>query len=525
MSNTNENEEPKKRRGRPRKKKVQEIEAKEETTEETKKESEESDLESRKAKKNNKSEESQAQEIEETKKEEPSKEEVEKELNKSKEDLTKKNNRSNPRKDVIMPVETDMRKLQKMNLKELYVLAKKYKIQGYSKMKKRDLMFAILGAQTEKYGYGFVEGILDIMPEGYGFLRDQSLLQKSSDIYVSASQIKKFNLSTGDIVSGQVRPAKDKEKYFALLRIEAINYEPPERSNERTVFDNLIPIFPNEKIKLEYDTPNLSNRIIDLFSPIGKGQRGLIVSPPKAGKTSILKEIARGIIKNHSNISLMVLLVDERPEEVTDMQRTVGDKGEVVGVTFDMEPSQQTKAAELFIERAKRLVEYGKDVVVLMDSITRLARAYNISLPSSGKLLSGGIDPRALYKPKKFFGAARNIENGGSLTIIATALIETGSKMDDVIFEEFKGTGNLELVLSRSIADIRVFPAIDIVKSGTRREDLLLNQYELSRMWLLRRVISDIGNPAERIKWILDQMASTENNEEFLKLIGKRASE
>ena len=429
------------------------------------------------------------------------------------------------RKDTIIPIEIDMRKLQKATLKDLYTLAKKFQIQGYSKMKKRDLIFAILSAQTEKYGYGFVEGILDIMPEGYGFLRDESLLQKSSDIYVSSSQIRKFNLSTGDVVSGQVRTAKEKEKYFALLRIEAINYEPPERSNERTVFDNLIPIFPNERFKLEYDTSNLSNRVIDLFSPIGKGQRGLIVSPPKAGKTTILKELAKGIIKNHSNVILMVLLVDERPEEVTDMQRAVGEKGEVAGVTFDMEPIQQTKVSELFIERAKRFVEYGKDVIILMDSITRLARAYNVSLPSSGKLLSGGIDPKALYRPKKFFGAARNIENGGSLTIIATALIDTGSKMDEVIFEEFKGTGNLELVLSRNIADIRGFPAIDIIKSGTRREDLLLNQYELSRIWLLRKVISEIESPAERIKWMLDQLASTENNEEFLKLIGKRASE
>ncbi len=515
MPSTNENEEPKKRkRGRPRKKPVQTEEnevkevskAKKEAPAEIEKSTEEKIEKSSKDIKNSESTEEKSTESESV-------------------ENNKKTYQNNTKRDTIIPVEIDMRKLQKMNLKELYGFAKKFEIQGYSKMKKRDLMFAILSAQTEKYGYGFVEGILDIMPEGYGFLRDQSLLQKSSDIYVSSSQIRKFSLNTGDVVSGQVRPAKDKEKYFALLRIEALTYEPPEHSNERTVFDNLVPIFPNERFKLEYDTSNLSNRVIDLFSPIGKGQRGLIVSPPKAGKTSILKELAKGFIKNYSNAILMILLVDERPEEVTDMQRVVGEKGEVVGVTFDMEPSQQTKVSELFIERAKRFVEYGKDVIILMDSITRLARAYNISLPSSGKLLSGGIDPRALYKPKKFFGAARNIENGGSLTIIATALIETGSKMDEVIFEEFKGTGNLELVLSRNIADVRVFPAIDIIKSGTRREDLLLNQYELSRMWLLRRVIADIGNPVERIKWILDQLASTENNEEFLKLIGKRASE
>ncbi len=510
-----ENEKPKKRRGRPRKKQVEEAEKKKNEEKIEAKESVETLKEEKTSKSKTAEKDSEEEKI--------SKSETTKEEEKSED--KKNGNHNNSRKDLIIPVEVDMRKLQKMTLKELYELAKKFNIQGYSKMKKRDLMFAILGAQTEKYGYGFVEGILDIMPDGYGFLRDQSLLQKSSDVYVSLSQIKKFNLNTGDIISGQVRPAKEKEKYFALLRIEAINYEPPEHSNERTVFDNLTPIFPDERLKLEYDTSNLSNRVIDLFSPIGKGQRGLIVSPPKAGKTSILKEIAKGIIKNYNNVILMILLVDERPEEVTDMQRVVGEKGEVVGVTFDVEPSQQTKVAELFIERAKRLVEYGKDVVVLMDSITRLARAYNISLPSSGKLLSGGIDPRALYKPKKFFGAARNIENGGSLTIIATALIETGSKMDEVIFEEFKGTGNLELILSRTIADLRIFPAIDIIKSGTRREDLLLNQYELSRMWLLRRVISEIGNPVERIKWILEQLSSTENNEEFLKMMGKRASE
>jgi transcription termination factor Rho len=505
-------EEPKRKRGRPRKKTK---EVSEEIVEEKKDDIEvvenTEETPTQPAKKEN-----------EQKKEENESNEQEKETKNIKKP-SYQNGKS--RKDTIVPIEIDMRKLQKATLKDLYVLAKKFQIQGYSKMKKRDLIFAILSAQTEKYGYGFVEGILDIMPEGYGFLRDESLLQKSSDIYVSSSQIRKFNLNTGDVVSGQVRAAKEKEKYFALLRIEAINYEPPERSNERTVFDNLIPIFPNERFKLEYDTSNLSNRVIDLFSPIGKGQRGLIVSPPKAGKTTILKELAKGIIKNHSNVMLMVLLVDERPEEVTDMQRAVGEKGEVVGVTFDMEPIQQTKVSELFIERAKRFVEYGKDVIILMDSITRLARAYNVSLPSSGKLLSGGIDPKALYRPKKFFGAARNIENGGSLTIIATALIDTGSKMDEVIFEEFKGTGNLELVLSRNIADIRVFPAIDIIKSGTRREDLLLKQYELSRIWLLRKVISEIESPAERIKWVLDQLASTENNEEFLKLIGKRASE
>ncbi|HEW92113.1 MAG TPA: transcription termination factor Rho [Thermotogaceae bacterium] len=424
-------------------------------------------------------------------------------------------NRKN-RKDEIRKMELDIKKLQEMKIKELYKLAKKLGISNYTSLRKKDLIFNILDAQAREYGYFFEEGVLDIHPDGYGFLRNNNLLPSNNDIYVSQSQIKKFNLNTGDIISGQVRPPKEGEKYYALLRIEAINYKPPTYASERINFENLTPVYPNIQYILETDPNILSTRLIDLFTPIGKGQRGLIVAPPKTGKTTLLKEIANGIAKNYPDTQRIILLIDERPEEVTDMKRSVD--AQIIAAPFDMPPEKQIKVAELTLEMAKRLVEFGYDVVILLDSLTRLARVYNVYVPPSGKLLSGGVDPSALFKPKHFFGAARNIEEGGSLTIIATALIETGSKMDEVIFEEFKGTGNMELVLSRQLANRRIFPAINLNLSGTRKEELLLDENTLKKVWILRRMLSTLDEE-EGLNLMLRKLRETKSNEEFLALI------
>ena len=403
--------------------------------------------------------------------------------------------------------------LKEKKISDLCKIAKEYNINNFSRIKKIDLIFKILQAQTEKKGYMFSEGILEIMNEGFGFLRTGGYLPSENDIYISPSQIKRFNLSNGDFVSGQVRSPKEGERYYALLKIEAVNHEDPELSKERIDFENLTPLFPEKIINLESRSDELSTRIIDLFSPIGKGQRGLIVSPPKAGKTILLEKIANGITANHPEINLIILLVDERPEEVTGMQRSVN--AEVVSSTFDQPISNHIKVAEIVLERAKRLVEQKKDVVVLLDSITRLARAYNQNIPTSGKTLSGGLDSSALYWPKRFFGAARNIEEGGSLTILATALVETGSRMDEVIFEEFKGTGNMELKLDREISENRIFPAIDIKKSGTRREELLIAKEKLQKIWLLRRALSSQTSLGS-IQLVLNKLKKTKNNNEFL---------
>ena len=406
--------------------------------------------------------------------------------------------------------------LKEKKIGELFKIAKDYKINNISRIKKADLIFKILQAQTEKKGYMFSEGILDIMNDGFGFLRTGGYLPGQNDIYISPSQIRRFNLSNGDLVSGQVRAPKEGERYYAILKIEAVNHEDPELSKARIDFDNLTPLFPEKIIKLENKSSELSTRIIDLFSPIGKGQRGLIVSPPKAGKTVLLEKIANAISTNHPEIILIILLVDERPEEVTGMQRSV--KAEVVSSTFDQPTTNHVKVAEIVLERAKRLVEQKKDVVVLLDSITRLARAYNQTIPTSGKTLSGGLDSSALYWPKKFFGAARNIEEGGSLTILATALVETGSRMDEVIFEEFKGTGNMELKLDRELSENRIFPAIDIRKSGTRKEELLLSKEELKKAWTLRRALSSQPSLGAT-KLVLSKLKKTKTNKEFLNSI------
>jgi len=403
--------------------------------------------------------------------------------------------------------------LKEKKINDLCKIAKEYDINNFSRIKKMDLIFKILQAETEKKGYMFSEGILEIMSEGFGFLRTGGYLPGENDIYISPSQIRRFNLSVGDLVSGQVRPPKEGERYYALLKIEAVNHEDPELSKERIDFENLTPLFPEKMIKLENKSSGLSTRIIDLFSPIGKGQRGLIVSPPKAGKTILLEKIANGITINHPEINLMVLLVDERPEEVTGMQRSV--KAEVISSTFDQPVSNHIKVAEIVLERAKRLVEQKKDVVILLDSITRLARAYNQTIPTSGKTLSGGLDSSALYLPKRFFGAARNIEEGGSLTILATALVETGSRMDDVIFEEFKGTGNMELRLDRELSENRIFPAIDIRKSGTRKEELLLTKEKLQKVWLLRRALASQPSLGA-VKLVINKLKKTKNNQDFL---------
>lgn len=403
--------------------------------------------------------------------------------------------------------------LKEKKISDLCKIAKEYNINNFSRIKKIDLIFKILQAQTEKKGYMFSEGILEIMNDGFGFLRTGGYLPSENDIYISPSQIKRFNLSNGDFVSGQVRSPKEGERYYALLKVEAVNHEDPELSKERIDFENLTPLFPEKIINLESKSDELSTRIIDLFSPIGKGQRGLIVSPPKAGKTILLEKIANGITANHPEINLIILLVDERPEEVTGMQRSVN--AEVVSSTFDQPVSNHLKVAEIVLERAKRLVEQKKDVVVLLDSITRLARAYNQNIPTSGKTLSGGLDSSALYWPKRFFGAARNIEEGGSLTILATALVETGSRMDEVIFEEFKGTGNMELKLDREISENRIFPAIDIKKSGTRREELLIDKEKLQKIWLLRRALSSQPSLGS-IQLVLNKLKKFKNNNEFL---------
>jgi len=405
--------------------------------------------------------------------------------------------------------------LKEMSISELSEVAKQLNVTGASGLRKQELIFKILEAQTEKNGLIFGEGVLEILPDGFGFLRAPSYnyLPGPDDIYVSPSQIRRFDLHTGDTISGQVRPPKESERYFALLKVEAINYENPELAKDKILFDNLTPLYPDERIHLEAKNDDISTRIMDLLTPIGKGQRGLIVAPPRTGKTMLLQSIAHSVTQNHPEIILIVLLIDERPEEVTDMQRSV--KGEVVSSTFDEPASRHVQVAEMVIEKAKRLVEHKRDVVILLDSITRLARAYNTIVPPSGKVLSGGVDSNALQKPKRFFGAARNIEEGGSLTIIATALVDTGSRMDEVIFEEFKGTGNMEIALDRRLVDKRVFPAIDVNRSGTRKEELLLDDYELNRVWILRKVLNPL-NTVDSMELLIDKIKEAQSNAEFL---------
>ncbi|MPY87260.1 MAG: transcription termination factor Rho [Luteitalea sp.] len=405
--------------------------------------------------------------------------------------------------------------LKEMSIQRLTQVAKDLSVAGATGMRKQELIFQILKAQTEQSGFIFSEGVLEVLPDGFGFLRapDYNYLPGPDDIYVSPSQIRKFDLQTGDTISGQIRPPKEGERYFALIKVEAVNFEPPEQAREKIFFENLTPLYPEVRIKLETATENLSSRVMDLMTPIGKGQRGLIVSAPRTGKTMLLQNIAQSVTTNHPEVYLIVLLIDERPEEVTDMQRSV--KGEVISSTFDEPAQRHVQVAEMVIEKAKRLVEHKKDVLILLDSITRLARAYNSVVPPSGKVLSGGVDSNALQKPKRFFGAARNIEEGGSLTIIATALIDTGSRMDDVIFEEFKGTGNMEIHLDRKLSDRRVFPAFDMQKSGTRKEELLLPKDDLQRIWVLRKVLNPLS-PVEAMELLLDKMGKTKNNPEFL---------
>ncbi|WP_096203029.1 transcription termination factor Rho [Bacillus sp. FJAT-45350] len=407
--------------------------------------------------------------------------------------------------------------LENMKLRELYELAKKYKVSYYSKLNKKELIFAILKGQAEEDGLMFMEGVLEIIQsEGFGFLRPINYMPSSEDIYISASQIRRFDLRNGDKVSGKVRPPKENERYHGLLHVEAVNGEDPDTAKERPYFPALTPLYPEQKIELETETANTSSRIIDLISPVGFGQRGLIVAPPKAGKTSLLKEVANSIATNQPDVELIVLLIDERPEEVTDIERSV--KAEVVSSTFDEVPENHIKVAELVLERAMRLVEHKKDVVILMDSITRLARAYNLVIPPSGRTLSGGIDPAAFHRPKRFFGAARNIEEGGSLTILATALVETGSRMDDVIYEEFKGTGNMELHLDRRLAERRIFPAIDIRRSGTRKEELLVPKEHLDKLWAIRKTMND---SSEFVDHFIKRIKETKTNQEFFDSIEK----
>ncbi len=415
----------------------------------------------------------------------------------------------------------NLKELKEKKISDLTTLAKKYNIESASGMRKQDLIFALLQSQSEQNGLIYGEGVLETLPDGFGFLRapDYNYLPGPDDIYVSPSQIRRFNLRTGETVSGQIRPPKEGERYFALLKVEKVNYEDPEVARDKILFDNLTPLYPQAKINLETAPKgDLSMRVMDLFTPIGLGQRGLIVSPPRAGKTMLLQKIANAITTNHPEIILLVLLIDERPEEVTDMQRSV--KGEVISSTFDEPAQRHVQVSEMVIEKAKRLVEHQKDVVILLDSITRLARAYNTVVPPSGKVLSGGVDSNALHKPKRFFGAARNIEEGGSLTIIATALIETGSRMDEVIFEEFKGTGNMEIVLDRKLGERRVFPAIDLNKSGTRKEELLLTKEELNRIWILRKVLQPL-NPVEAMEFLLEKIQNAPSNKVFLQSMGK----
>jgi transcription termination factor Rho len=405
--------------------------------------------------------------------------------------------------------------LKEKKISELNLMAKDFKIDGAAGMRKQDLIFALLQAEIEKTGLIFGEGTLEILPDGFGFLRapNYNYLPGPDDIYVSPSQIRRFNLRTGDTVSGQIRQPKETERYFALLKVEAVNFEDPEVAREKILFDNLTPLYPDKKIMLESDSENYSMRIMDLLTPLGFGQRGLIVSPPRSGKTMLLQSIANSLSANHKDIVLIVLLIDERPEEVTDMERSVD--GEVISSTFDEPAERHVQVAEMVIEKSKRLVEHKKDVVILLDSITRLARAYNSVIPPSGKILSGGVDSNALQRPKRFFGAARNIEEGGSLTIIATALVDTGSRMDEVIFEEFKGTGNMEIQLDRRLADKRVFPPIDIKKSGTRKEELLLNDETLTRVWILRKLLASL-NPVDSLEFLLEKMNGTKDNQNFL---------
>jgi transcription termination factor Rho len=410
--------------------------------------------------------------------------------------------------------------LKEMSIQHLTQIAKDLDVVGATGMRKQELIFQILKAQTEQSGFIFSEGVLEVLPDGFGFLRapDYNYLPGPDDIYVSPSQIRKFDLQTGDTVSGQIRPPKEGERYFALIKVEAVNFEPPDHAREKLFFENLTPLYPLERIRLETEAENLSARVMDLMTPVGKGQRGLIVAPPRTGKTMLLQNIAQSVARNHPEVYLIVLLIDERPEEVTDMQRSVD--GEVISSTFDEPAQRHVQVAEMVIEKAKRLVEHKKDVLILLDSITRLARAYNTVIPASGKVLSGGLDSNALQKPKRFFGAARNIEEGGSLTIIATALIDTGSRMDDVIFEEFKGTGNMEINLDRKLSDKRTFPAIDILKSGTRKEELLIPKEDLNRIWVLRKVLTPLS-PVEAMELLLDKMGKTKNNAEFLAAMQK----
>ncbi len=405
--------------------------------------------------------------------------------------------------------------LKQRTITELNEVARELKIDGAANLRKQELIFAILQAQTEKNGVIYGEGVLETLPDGFGFLRapDSNYLPGPDDIYISPSQIRRFNLRTGDIVSGQIRPPKESERYFALLKVEKINFEDPEAARDKILFDNLTPLYPEERINLEHESNEYCTRVMDLITPIGKGQRGLIVAAPRTGKTMMLQAIARAIIKNHPEIVLIVLLIDERPEEVTDWQRQV--KAEVISSTFDEPAQRHAQVAEMVIEKAKRLVEHKRDVVILLDSITRLARAYNTIAPPSGKVLSGGLDSNALQRPKRFFGAARNIEDGGSLTIMATALVDTGSRMDDVIFEEFKGTGNMEVHLDRRLADKRVFPAIEIGASGTRKEELLVDRERLNKMWILRKVLSPLG-AMEAMEFLMDKIGGTKSNKEFL---------
>jgi transcription termination factor Rho len=405
--------------------------------------------------------------------------------------------------------------LKQRNITELNEIARELKIEGAANLRKQELIFAILQAQTEKNGVIYGEGVLETLPDGFGFLRapDSNYLPGPDDIYISPSQIRRFNLRTGDIVSGQIRPPKESERYFALLKVEKINYEDPEVARDKILFDNLTPLYPEERINLEYDPNEYCTRVMELITPIGKGQRGLIVAAPRTGKTMMLQAIARGILKNHPEIVLIVLLIDERPEEVTDWQRQV--KAEVISSTFDEPAQRHAQVAEMVIEKAKRLVEHKRDVVILLDSLTRLARAYNTIAPPSGKVLSGGLDSNALQRPKRFFGAARNIEDGGSLTIMATAIVDTGSRMDDVIFEEFKGTGNMEVHLDRRLADKRIFPAIEIAASGTRKEELLVDRERLNKMWILRKVLSPLGS-VEAMEFLIDKMGGTKTNKDFL---------
>jgi transcription termination factor Rho len=410
--------------------------------------------------------------------------------------------------------------LKEMSIQKLTQVAKDLAVAGATGMRKQELIFQILKAQTEQSGFIFSEGVLEVLPDGFGFLRapDYNYLPGPDDIYVSPSQIRKFDLQTGDTVSGQIRPPKEGERYFALIKVEAVNFESPDHAREKLFFENLTPLYPQSAVRLETSGENLSARVMDLMIPVGKGQRGLIVAPPRTGKTMLLQNIAQSVAANHPEVFLIVLLIDERPEEVTDMQRSVN--GEVISSTFDEPAQRHVQVAEMVIEKAKRLVEHRKDVFILLDSVTRLARAYNTVIPASGKVLSGGLDSNALQKPKRFFGAARNIEEGGSLTIMATALVDTGSRMDDVIFEEFKGTGNMEIHLDRKLVDKRVFPAIDIQKSGTRKEELLIPRDDLNRIWVLRKVLNPLS-PVEAMELLLDKMGKTKSNADFLAAMQK----